>query len=82
MKPWLIVVIAVEAVLILALLVLLACLCGTSSAFTDNAASSARSGLRGVLTPLNIVLYFVAAAILIPAQLIYLSYRKSSHQEE
>lgn len=81
MKPWLIVVLTVEAVLILALLVLLACLCGTSSTFTDNAVASASRGLRGAITPLNVVLYLIAAAILIPAQLIYLSYRKNRYED-
>lgn len=67
MKPWLIVVITVEAVLIVALLVLLACLCGTSSTFTENAASSARDGLdkrrAGPLSPLRLIPARLRAAL-------------------
>lgn len=76
MKPWLIVVLTIEAVLFLVLVVALACLLGSSSRFATEASGQFSSSMRGVLTPLNILLYVIAACVLIPAQLIYLHYRK------
>lgn len=81
MKPWLIVVLTVEAVLILLVLALLVYLCGSSPAFKENAANTFKTGVRGIVTPLNVVLYVIAACVLIPAQLIYLSYRKNRYED-
>ena len=82
MKPWLIVVLTVEAVLILLVLALLVYLCGSSPAFKENAASTFKAGVRGIVTPLNVVLYVIAACVLIPAQLAYLSWRKRSRYDD
>ena len=79
MKTWLVILLTVEAVLITCLIGVLIYLGTLSPKFAEAAASTTSHNLRGVASPINVALYFFAAAILLPLGMAYQHNRKNRY---
>ncbi len=77
---WLIILLTVEATLFVAFLIALlffqTTAPGSANAFWNAAGSRFQENAKGIITPVNIIIYLIVAMIVIPLQLVYLNYQR------